>query len=365
MSLPAFAATQPAESTLSVGFSNYREADIPQHLVVGGDTRRYDIHIRQFRLLTPVGRNWSLDLGLSKETMSGASPWATVLGSDGEPQLIMSGATIHDSRTEVNLAATHYGEDNSTSLTLTRSKEDDYAANAISLSGEWTFNDDLTTLAFGLSYSSDNIEPTDAAAYGRVAREERLSRSASAGVSQVIDRKSAVYAGVSVTERAGYLSDPYKLRDVRPERRFESAVGVRYRRFLDHWDAALHLDYRYFGDDWGITSHTLHTSWYQTLGRAFQVVPNIRYYSQSEAGFHRPFDDFRLPPDAPQSSDFRLSAYGAITLGVKGVFAQPGWSLTIGADRYIANAKYGLSTGTSHPAHLSFTLASVVFEFKL
>ena len=67
-----------------MGFSNYREADVPRHLVVGGDTRRYDIDIRQFRLLTPVGREWSLDLGLSNETMSGASPWGTVLGPDGK-----------------------------------------------------------------------------------------------------------------------------------------------------------------------------------------------------------------------------------------------------------------------------------------
>ena len=72
MSLPAFAATQPVESTLSVGVSNYREADIPQHLIAGGDQRRYDIDIRQFRLLTPVGRKWSLGLDVSKETMSGA-----------------------------------------------------------------------------------------------------------------------------------------------------------------------------------------------------------------------------------------------------------------------------------------------------
>ena len=364
MSLPAFAATQPAESTVSVGFSNYREADVPRHLVVGGDTRRYDIDIRQFRLLTPVGRNWSLELGLSKETMSGASPWGTILGPDGKPEVVMSGATIYESRTEVNLGATHYGEDSSASLTLTRSEEDDYTANAISLSGEWTFNDDLTTLSLGVSYSSDNIEPTDAIAYGRVRREDRLSRSASVGVSQVIDRSSAVYAGLSVTEDEGYLSDPYKLRDVRPGERLETAVGVRYRRFFDRFDAALHLDYRYFGDDWGINSHTLHTSWYQSLGHAFQVVPNVRYYSQSEADFYRPYDDFRLPPDTPQSSDFRLSAYGAFTFGLKGVFQQPGWSLTIGADRYVANGKYGLSSGDPHPAHLSFTLASVIFEIK-
>ena len=364
MSLPAFAATQPVESTVSVGVSNYQEADVPPHLVVGGDNRRYDVNIRQFRLLSPVGRNWSLGLDLSRETMSGASPWGTSAGVDGEPALIMSGATIRDTRTETGVTATRYGDDHSIGLTLTRSTEDDYEAFSPSLFGEWTFNDALTSLSASVSWSSDVVEPTDAAAFGRVSREERRSRSASIGVSQVIDRSSAVYAGLSVTDHAGFLSDPYKLRDVRPDGRFERALSIRYRHFLDGPDAAVHLDYRYFDDNWGVASHTLHTSWYQNFGPSFQVVPSVRYYSQSEADFYRSVDDFGLPADAHQSSDFRLSAYGAFTFGVKGVVRQPDWSLTISADRYIGNEKYGLASGVPHPARLEFTLASVVLDIK-
>ena len=364
MSLPAFAATQPVESTLSLGVSNYQEADVPPHLVVGGDARRYDVNIRQFRLLTPVGRDWSFGLDVSRETMSGASPWATVTDADGDPALIMSGATIHDSRTETGVSVTRYGDDHSVGLTLTRSEEDDYEALSPALSGEWTFNDALTTLSVGLSWSSDVVRPTDAALFGRVSREERRSRSASAGVSQVIDRSSAVYAGLSVTRHAGYLSDPYKLRDVRPGERLERALSIRYRRFLDGPDAAVHVDYRYFDDDWGIDSHTLHTSWYQNLGPWFQVVPNVRWYSQSEADFYRPVDKFDLPLDVHQSSDFRLSAYGAFTFGVKGVVRRPGWSLTVSADRYLGHEKYGLSGGMPHPARLEFTLVSVTYETR-
>ena len=296
--------------------------------------------------------------------MSGASPWGTVAGSDGEPALVMSGATIQDSRTEVSVSAAHYGENTSAALALTRSKEDDYEARAISVSGEWTDDRALTTWSAGLSYSSDDVEPTDAAAFGRVQRETRLSRSATVGVSRVINRTTAVQAGLSVTEHAGYLSDPYKLRDVRPRARREWAVAARYRRFVDRADAALHTDYRYYADDWGIDSHTLHASWYQNVGAAIQVVPNARYYTQSEAEFYRPVDDFSLPLDVSQSSDFRLSAYGAFTLGLKGIVQQPGWSVTISADRYIGSERYGLSSGTEHPARLEFTLVSVVFDFK-
>lgn len=364
MSLPAFSATQPVESTASFGASNYQEADIPRHLVLGGDTRRYDVDIRQFRLLTPVGRRWSLDVGVSGEAMSGASPWATVRGAHGKPELIMSGATIQDSRTEVNVSAAHYGEDRSTALTLARSSEDDYEADALALSGEWTFNADLTTLSLGASYSSDVIEPVDAALFGRVQREERRTRSVSVGISQVLNRASALYGGLSVTDHAGYLSDPYKLRDVRPTQRRERAVSVRYRHFMDRPGAALHLDYRYFDDDWGIGSHTLHTSWYQNVRTEVQLVPNLRYYSQSAADFYRSIDNFALPLTVSQSSDFRLSGYGAITYGLKGVIHTPRWSLTVSADRYVGRASYGLVASLEHPARLEFTLASVVIDIR-
>ena len=364
MSLPAFSATQPVESTVSAGGSNYQEADIPRHNVVGGDNRRYDIDISQFRLLTPIGQRWSLDLGVSRETMSGASPWATVRGPDGEADLIMSGATIKDSRTEVNVSGTHYAESRSTALTLSRSREDDYEADALSVSGEWTFNDDLTTLSAGASYSSDVIEPSDAAIFGRVTREERTTRSISVGVGQILNRLSALYAGLSLTDHTGYLSDPYKLRDARPDGRVERALSVRYRRFLLRPNGALHLDYRFYDDDWGIASHTLHTSWYQNVGARFQIVPNLRYYSQLAAEFYLPIDNFLLPPDISQSSDFRLSAYGAVTGGIKGIVQRPRWALTVSVDRYMGSEKYGLSSGPEHPARLDFTLASLLVDFK-
>ena len=364
MSLPAFSATQPAESSVSAGVSNYREADIPREDVIGGANRRYDIDIRQFRLVTPVGRRWSVDVGASQEVMSGASPWATVRGPDGEADLIMSGATIEDSRTEVNLSAAVYGADRSAAVTLTHSTEDDYEADALSLSAEWTFNEDLTTLSAGASYSDDIVEPSDAAAFGRVMHEERKTRSVSIGIAQVLDRLSALFAGLSVTDDSGYLSDPYKLRDVRPERRIERALSVRYRRFFPEPNGALHLDYRFFNDDWGIASHTLQSSWYQNLGPRFQIAPNLRYYSQSAAGFFLPIDNFLLPTDISQSSDFRLSAYGAVTFGVKGIVQQPRWALTLSVDRYMAGEDYGMESGPEHPARLDFTLGSVFVEFK-
>ena len=90
----------------------------------------------------------------------------------------------------------------------------------------------------------------------------------------------------------------------------------------------------------------------------------MRYYSQSAADFYRPTDNFALPLDVSQSSDFRLSAYGAVTYGLKGIIQQPGWTLTLSADRYVGRAAYGLDAGTEHPARLEFALVSVVIDIR-
>ena len=168
LSLPVFAASQPSEIELSLKTSIYKEGDVPIHRVLDGSDERYDIDIQQFYLLTPVARNWSLTFNASHETMSGASPWYTVPGIDGKPTLVMSGATIRESRTELSVVVNRYTGNASFGVGLTHSQENDYEADAIVLLAEWDFNNKLSTLALGLSYSDDKIEPTDALLFGRV-----------------------------------------------------------------------------------------------------------------------------------------------------------------------------------------------------
>jgi hypothetical protein len=366
LSLPAFTATQPVETEISLMASSYKEGDVPAHKVLLGSEERYEIDIYQFYLLTPLGRNWSFSFNTSREIMSGASPRGTVEGLDGKPALIMSGATIRDSRTEVSATTSRYFQNGSVGVGLSHSEEDDYEADAIVLSGEWDFSQKLSTLAVGMSYSSDVIEPTDALLFDRVQKEDKRSRSFTVGWTQVLNKSSVLQSGISVTKHDGYLTDPYKLRDVRPDERLEWAVSLRYRKYLQNVGGAWHLDYRYYSDDFGVDSHTLETAWYQNLGSRFQLVPSVRYYSQREADFYLPFDDFALPLTVDQSSDYRLSAYGAYTFGLKGVVNHNDWAVTISVDRYISREKYGLwNAEFEHPALLNFTLASIGFNIKI
>ena len=365
LSLPAFSASMPIESELSISASSYQEGDIGQDRILIGSEERYDIDIFQFRLLTPLHRDFSLELSASHESMTGASPWSTLQGADGEPALVMTGATIKDRRTQIGATVTRYKDNSSFGIGFSHSKEDDYESTAVNLGAEWDLDHKLTTLAIGLSYSNDNIKPSDAIMFGRVEQQNRRSISASLSWTQVLSKSSLIQVGTSLTQHKGFLSDPYKLRDVRPGDKLEWASNVRYRKFFDPVNGAWHFDYRYYTDEYNIHSHTLYTAWYQNIGSRLQLVPNVRYYSQDEAKFYSAFDNFALPVSENQSSDFRLSTFGAFTFGLKAVVRLNQFSINFSYDKYISDEKYALSSADfEHPALLDYTLLSMGIDVR-
>lgn len=337
----AIADAPPADSSLSYKVSNYQEDDLSRAESPFGDLGRYDIDVHQFQYISPIGRNFSLQIDANYEDLSGASPWFTTLGPDGSPIVNLSGASgIEDSRAEVAIGTRYYLENGSIGGNIGYSEEDDYRATYGGISGERSFNNDLTTISIGLSYSSDDIFPTDAEIFNRVISEDKSSTSAVVSVSQIINQVSTFQTAFSITEQSGYLTDPYKLVDNRPDEKTQIAWSNSYRRFVRGADAALHVNYRFYHDDFGVTSHTADMSWHQNLGSSFQVIPMLRYYTQSAANFFTNVDDFTRPATDFQSSDYRLSAFGAVSGGLTLRTSFGDWDASLTGERYLANEKY-------------------------
>lgn len=356
----------PTESTLSYQFSNYREDDLSRSTVVFGDPGRYDIDVHQFQLIAPIGRNSALQIAGNYEALSGASPWYTTRGVDGEPIVIMSGASgIEDRRGELSIGGSYYLENGSLSGNVGYSEEDDYRATYFGLSGERHYNNDLTTIRLGFSVSSDEIFPTDASLFNRVTDEDKRSISSVISVSQIINRVATFQTALSITETSGFLSDPYKLRDVRPDDKTQIAWASAYRHFFIDADAALHVNYRYYHDDFGINSHTVDMAWHQNLSNGFKLVPILRYYSQSAADFYTNTDDFLNPQTNYQSSDYRLSAFGAVSGGLSVVAEFGDWTATLTTERYVANEKYALhNVREPSTALIQYFRSSVGIQFS-
>ena len=335
-------------------------------MVPFGELERYDIDVHQFQFFGPIGRNFSLSIDANHEMMSGASPWFSTAGTQGQPIINMSGASgIRDRRTEFAIGTRYYGQTGNFGGYVGYSEEDDYRSSYIGFSGEYTLNNDLTTLSFGISHAADDIFPSDAELFNRVLNEDKQSTSAVFGVSQVINQVSTFQTALSVTEQSGFLTDPYKLQDSRPDAKTQLVLANSYRRFFIDANAALHADYRLYHDDFGITSHTLDLSWFQNLGRSWQLVPNLRYYTQSSADFYTNIDDFLKPLSEFQSSDYRLSAFGVVSGGLHLIADMGQWKATITAERYVANDKYsGFNVTQASPALVKFTRLSLGIDYS-
>jgi len=362
--LPAYQgvrADAPPEFTeLGVRYSKYEEDNAQAGKTLFGSRDRYDIDVAQFHLLAPVGDNWSVALDVQWEDMSGASPWFVGLGLDGSPSVVMSGASIEDTRTDVSVTTRYYFDRGNAGFNYTRSDEDDYDSNAIALDGAFNSADGLTTWSAAISASSDDIEPTQGVVPTNTLKDSKDIRSAWVGVSRIVSKRAIVRFGLGYTYRDGFLTDTYKLNDRRPDERKEWTASAGYRQFFESANGALHADYRYFDDDWGISSHTLDLAWYQNIGRHTQLIPYLRYYTQHEADFFYNLVDFSARYYA---DDYRLSAFGAVTTGLRLRREFGNWAVNLSGERYTTSEDWGVYSGEESPALVKYWLYSVGFDY--
>lgn len=249
--------------------------------------------------------------------------------------------------------------------------ENDYESRFGNLNGRFDFNQKLTTLNWGLSYTNSDTAARldhDAETYIiKTAYQQQIAKSGtidvlhgnrqdwtgSVGLTQVLTKSALIETSAAFTRSTGYMENPYKamtfvyadpnslgsdpnnpksiIGDVlafleqRPDERNQINVGGRFIQHVSFADAALHLDYRFAHDDWGINAHTFEADWVQPIGTHWTLTPKIRYYSQDAADFYAPYlinkraYDAANPLDklpASFSSDQRLSGFGALSGGL-------------------------------------------------
>lgn len=353
LSLPGFAELLAAETNqneLQYRYTLYDEEPLPQNVLAQGDPDRYRIKTQQFRFKRELNERFTLTVEGIHESMSGSSPWYVIPDPVAGPLQVMSGATIVETRNEVNLTLGIRNNALEHSVGAGYSTENDYDALFATYTGEYQQNNKHTTLSWGISYSDDRLSPTDANLFGRIAHADKHSASASFGFSRILNRNALIQSGMQITRQDGYLSDPYKemwinggiFFDHRPDQRLTFSWSTRFRQYLVGSNAALHADYRYYNDDWGVRAHTLDLAWHQPLGEYFELAPSIRYHSQRAADFYQPAITDGKQPEY-WSSDYRLATYGAIRYRLSATWRAEIWSLALNADIYNSRESLALS----------------------
>ena len=359
----------PEKQVLAYRYSQYSEMDNPRERTFTPETKRYAIDVHQFHHARPLGEDWYIQGEFQYETLSGASPTQTYR-EDGKSVLITSGATIDETRYDLKISPKRYFSEGTLGGTFAYSQENDYQSVSLGSDGTLELFDKHTTLLAALSASYDTLSPTDAqGSFNREAADGKNKRSVSLfqGVSQIIDKNRVLQVGAGLTHFSGFLSDPYKTYDVRPDERDQFTISALYRHYFAVGDgAALHADYRFYSDDWGILSHTVTARWMQQFdGRAlqFQLTPLVRYYRQTSAEF---YTLERFPSGDYYSSDARLSAYGAITLGLDSRARWRAWTVSLDFQYYLADENFSViqRTGDETPSLLSYTVLSLGAEYR-
>jgi len=365
LALPGLAGSARADAPrerfdVNYRYSYYKENNLKPSRLAAGSRDRYEIQVHQLQTVAPLTSRMDLQVDVAYETMSGASPWYVVPNTQNpdKPLQVMTGATINEERTDASAKGNYYFDEGRAGVSAGVSYESDYLAYSGGVDGEMHFNDGLTTLSGGVSGSYDIIDPTDKDFYATRPQHKERKKTATlfGGISRVINRNVALQSSVTYKFSDGYLSDPYKQvfiggnsanSDVRPDQRNQVSILTRYRHHIETLEGTLNADYRFYIDDWEINSHTLELAWHQAIWDSIKLIPSFRYYTQSQAKFYAPYFD-SAPADGLQSSDYRLSPYGALSWGIAAeagidVTNRLRFDTTLSWRQYVSSANFALS----------------------
>lgn len=328
VALTAHAENAPEGVTVAFKYLNYEDAQSssgdPSR---PGSGKRMKVNAPSFGITAGLSDEWGLEAAAVYDSISGASPQyhSTLSGA--------SGKGIKDERTAADAKLTRYFSRSSIGFGVATSSENDYKSNALSVDYRISSDDNNTTYAFGAGYSSDKIQDSNGNVIGLFGQaQKKKSKDFMFGVTQNLTPNDIIQSNLTYAVGKGYFDDPYKTFDKRPDTRNDLAWLTRLNHYYSNLDAALHVSYRLFSNNWGMHSHTLESEWHQQLSDGWKIVPALRYYSQNSADFYSDLDTqnagaglFTAYPGLAgpyagrpfYSADTRLSAFGAITPGIK------------------------------------------------
>ncbi len=337
--LPGQARAQsvPEQGSVSLKFLAYRDSQstdtrYPQY--TGSEPsrlRRISVNAPSFAIVAPLNGQWAAEGSLIAEQVSGATPryYSDVSGATTSPGM-------EDRRTAGDVKLTRYFERASIGVGLAGSTENDFRSSAVSLDGRISTEDRNMTFNLGLAHTSDRITSVN----DDQLRKQRRTTEVIAGVTRVLTRSDILQLNLSYAGGRGYYSDPYKLFDHRPDTRKQAAALLRWNHHFGSLGSTLRSGYRYYRDTFNIRAHTVDLAWVQPVTPLFSLTPSVRYYSQSAARFYYdPVADIVVypgPVGTPtySSPDQRLSAFGAITVGLKAELQLGRWATDLKIEQY-------------------------------
>jgi Protein of unknown function (DUF3570) len=355
-SAPAHAENAPEAGVMSFKFLHYKEdkRDGIDYSQFKKNGHPITVNSPSVYVMTPLGPSWAVEATGVYDALSGASPRYHSTGG---------ASVMSDERKAVDVKVTHYRERSSYSLGVSHSSEHDYVSKALSFGASFSSEDNNTTLNIGLGHSNDSINATDGGVSGDVYGKRKKTNEFMVGVTRAVSAWDIAQVNLTYSAGKGYYSDPYKYFDVRPDKRQQLALLGRWNHHFEGDGSTLRGSYRIYHDNFRINAHTLQLEWVKKATPDLTLTPLVRLYSQSAASFYldpvydindNPIGYDPYDPTKPVSTDQRLSAFGAVTLGLKGEYRiNPAWSIDGKYEKYEQRSNWRIG-GKGSPGLGSF-----------
>ena len=368
----AYADAAPEQGIVGLKYLNYHDSQSGDTAETAGMTRdRITVNALSLMAMVPIAGKWSVATTLIEDSITGASPayhsWGFPVASTGHHDGT-SGAS-GELRHAGDLSVTRYFPRGTLTAGVNYSKESDYISQGVSLQGSLSTESKNTTFTLGSSYNSDTIDlnrTNVVLSKQQIPPEKKRVVAGLFGVTQVLSKNDIVQMNFGYTHGHGYYTDPYKDPDIRPDNKNMFTVLTRWNHHFEGPDGTTRLSYRYYSDNFGIRAHTLDAEYVQPLPKGWTVTPLVRLHSQSAADFYlpvgsgNPFVSTPVPSGATwYSEDQRLSAFGALTLGVK-VSKELGrqWLADVKYEHYEQRYNWCIN-GNGDPGVATFNIRSI------
>ena len=250
----------------------------------------------------------------------------------------MSGATrlFREERHQASVGLTRRLGENDATVGYTRSQENDYLSETLSLGTTMNLFDRNTTLTLSGVHMADKSTPTWLKSFSK----DLYTNGADISITQVFTRFTQGRLTLSYADAQGYLADPYAFIKVgtadqpvparHPEERQRVDVATLLRQALP-WNSSIEADYRYYADSWDVHAHTVELAYTQQWGD-WLLEPSWRWYTQSQAYF---FKNFYSQVEPLITRDTKLAAFQTQMLGLelRGKVAE-GYALSLRYSHY-------------------------------
>ena len=271
---------------------------------------RVRVYATSVMLQTPVGSDFILGASAITDAISGASP------AYHNAALVK----FSDERNAGDVELTYVGQSGSMSAGLNYSSESDYIARGASAKLTRWSEDKNTTWSLGYAVNNDTVNPVNE----RVVNAEKQVKAWIVSWTQVLGRNDLLQVNLGQSRSQGYLSDPYKVYDERPNSRNLNTLALRWNHHAPSLNTTLRAGLRVAKDDWGIHSQAISAELVVPAPYGFTLTPSARAYAQSQANFYVDAGppELPFPPNPPRdwvhySEDTRVSAFGALTVALK------------------------------------------------